>query len=189
VALLPSTEEKIQVEEVSYKSAVSEGTAKKLGSNINFILDQSSTYLGDIKISCLTESQFQAIRGDRWVLMSGQSIAGSDLATLTGITTLPNFTGLGAHLEQLTSIGSMFDFYPNQNLDHDHDNGAWSRILRVNTFYNTVSNQFLNRNTIGDIDASAGEPELTTSRELVEEGGDRFRPNSYQVNFFIKINN
>lgn len=188
MAFLPSVSEKIQIEETQYKSSISEGTAKKLGSSANFILDQNTFRVGDIIQSALTEEIFQAIRGDTWVLMSGQSIAGSDLETQTGISTLPNFTGLGAHLEQLESGNSMFSFYPNQNLDHNHANGSWSRLLRVNTFYDTFTQQFTNRNTIDDVDASAGEPELTTSRELVPEGSDRFRPNSYQVNFFIKIN-
>lgn len=188
MAFLPSTDEKIQTEEVSFKSSVSEGTAKKIGSDINFLLDNETTDLGDIRPSALSESQFQAIRGDKWVLLKGQDITGSDYAVLTGITTLPDITGLGGHMEQLQSGNSMFQFFPNQNLDHDHDNGAWNRILRVNTQYIPLFGFFTNVNTINDIDASAGEPELTTSAEMLPNGGDRFRPNSAQINFFIKIN-
>jgi hypothetical protein len=188
MAFLTGNTRKNQIEETEYRSSISEGTAKKLGEAVNYILDGGFNLLGVIQASCLTESQFQAIRGDSWVLMRGQSIAGSDFATLTGIMSLPDFIGVGAHLEQLESGNSVFDFFPNQNLDHDHDNGGFNRLLRTVTVYEPAIEQFININTIDSIDASPNEPELTTSAEILAEGGDRFRPNSYQINYFIKIN-
>lgn len=188
MAFIASSSDKIQFEETQYKSSVSEGTYTKIGGALNNSLNNTLFRVGDIKQSALTEEIYQSIRGDTWVLMKGQDITGSDLATLTGITVLPNMVSVGAHLEQLESGNSVFDFFPNQNKDHNHSDGAWSRLLRVNTFYSVISSEFLNRNTIGDIDSSAGEPELTTSRELLPNGSDRFRPNSYQINHFIKIN-
>jgi hypothetical protein len=41
-------------------------------------------HVGDIKQSLLTEIQFQQVAGDCWVLLKGQSVAGTDYATITG---------------------------------------------------------------------------------------------------------
>ena len=49
--------------------------------------------IGDVKESILTEIQFQAVHDGTWVLMDGRDITGSDLATLTGSTTLPDARG------------------------------------------------------------------------------------------------
>ena len=50
--------------------------------------------LGTTVASYLTEAQFQSINGSSWVLDDGRSIAGSALATLTGITTLADLRGM-----------------------------------------------------------------------------------------------
>lgn len=177
MADLPSSRKKITVEETSYRSGISEATSQKIGSTANWILDNSTFIVGDIQWSPLTEAQFQAERGTGWVLMEGQNIAGSDLEALTGIQDLPDMVGNGAHLEQLESGNTMFDYFPNQNKEHNHNDGAWSRVLRVT-----------NENTVAKIDFSVGEPELTTSRAMLNNGGSVARPNSYQLNCFILIN-
>jgi hypothetical protein len=177
MADLPNVREKITVEETSYRSGVSEATWQKIGSSMNWILDNSSFQLGDIIPSALTEAQFQAERGTGWVRMTGQNIAGSDLEALTGIQDLPDMVGNGAHLEQLESGNSMFDYFASQNKEHNHGNGAWNRVLRETGV-----------NTVGDIDASVNEPEVTSSRVMTNNGGTVARPNSYQINFFILIN-
>jgi hypothetical protein len=46
--------------------------------------------IGDVKTSLLTESQYQAIHGNNWVLCDGRDVSGSKYATLTGSTTVPN---------------------------------------------------------------------------------------------------
>jgi len=50
--------------------------------------------LGSVQFSILTQTQFQAVYGTGWVLCQGQSISGSALASLTGITTLPDCRGM-----------------------------------------------------------------------------------------------
>lgn len=177
MAELPSVREKITVEETSYRSGVSEATWQKIGSTMNWILDNSSFVLGDILWSCKTEAQFQSDRGTGWVLMTGQNIAGSDLEVLTGIQNLPDMVGNGAHLEQLESGNSMFDYFPSQNKEHNHGNGAWNRVLRETGVL-----------TVGTVDTSPNEPEVTSSRVMLNNGGTVARPNSYQVNAFILIN-
>ena len=49
--------------------------------------------VGDVKHSMLSESQFQAIHGSTWVLMKGQDITGTTLASMLGITKLPDQRG------------------------------------------------------------------------------------------------
>lgn len=51
--------------------------------------------IGDIKMSALDEPEFQAQNGNYWVMIDGRSIAGSKLAGLTGVTTLPDQRGEG----------------------------------------------------------------------------------------------
>lgn len=50
--------------------------------------------LGDIKHSILNPTQFLTVNGGCWVPMDGRSIAGSALATLTGMTNVPDGGGL-----------------------------------------------------------------------------------------------
>lgn len=50
--------------------------------------------IGMIVHSRLTEAQFQEINGTSWILMDGRNIAGSALATLTGVTNIEDARGL-----------------------------------------------------------------------------------------------
>lgn len=50
--------------------------------------------VGDIKHSILNPTQFAAVNGACWVPMDGRSIAGSQLATITGMTNVPDGGGL-----------------------------------------------------------------------------------------------
>jgi hypothetical protein len=50
--------------------------------------------VGDVRESLLTQTQFQAVNGPGWVLMDGRDISGSALATLTGLTSLPDARGV-----------------------------------------------------------------------------------------------
>lgn len=50
--------------------------------------------LGDVKHSILNPTQFASVNGACWVPMDGRSIAGSALATLTGMANVPDAGGL-----------------------------------------------------------------------------------------------
>lgn len=50
--------------------------------------------VGDVKYSILNPTQFAAVNGACWVPMDGRNIAGSQLASLTGATTLPDASGV-----------------------------------------------------------------------------------------------
>jgi hypothetical protein len=54
----------------------------------------SEEQVGDVKQSVLTEAQFQSLHGTSWVLMDGRSVAGSDLDTEFGVSTLPDARGV-----------------------------------------------------------------------------------------------
>lgn len=54
----------------------------------------SEEQVGDVKQSVLTEAQFQSLHGASWVLMDGRSVAGSDLDTEFGVSTLPDARGV-----------------------------------------------------------------------------------------------
>lgn len=64
--------------------------------------------VGDVRISLLTEAQFQNINGTDWVLMDGQSSAGSAYETLTGNSTVPDAVGRFLRMEggAAASLGS-----------------------------------------------------------------------------------
>jgi hypothetical protein len=50
--------------------------------------------VGMIVQSMLTEAQFQAINGTNWVLAAGQSVTGSQYATITGNSSIPDLRGM-----------------------------------------------------------------------------------------------
>ena len=175
-------------EDVAYRNSVSEALLAKIGKSIQWHNENTGDLIGDTKQSILTESQFCLLKGDdhtntdyisrKWVLMSGQDITGSDLHTLTGITTLPNATSTKAFFRQGPAIG---EYQSNQNLSHSH------------TFYkdNYRYKEFAPSLPIGlygiqpiDSEVWGGSTTTTTT-----SGGDESRPNNYQMNFFIKINN
>jgi hypothetical protein len=88
-----ASKQNITVEETSNNSAISESTMTRIGGSINFINENAITQIGDIMPSILNEAQFQALRSTAWILCDGRSIAGSDLATLTGLTNAPDARG------------------------------------------------------------------------------------------------
>jgi len=55
--------------------------------------------VGDVKTSFLTLGQFQAIMGPEWVLADGQDVTGSEYATITGLTVVPDCRGRFMRME------------------------------------------------------------------------------------------
>jgi hypothetical protein len=60
---------------------------------INSIEDNAGQ-VGDVVDSILDEATIQSKRGPGWVLMDGRNIEGTELAQLTGWTTLPDARGI-----------------------------------------------------------------------------------------------
>ena len=161
---------KIQVEEIKYGAADSEYTMSKIGAAINAIIEEGIEPLGTKYESMLTEAQFQAIKGNKWVRMTGQSIVGSDLHALTSVATLPDYVGNQAFTRQADIEGSIGDYQSNQNAAHTH----------------SISGS--NTTGVGDNYYFGDATGLDYSMSTTSSGGAEARPNAYKMNFFIKIN-
>ncbi len=179
MANVPSDLQKIQIEEVGYRSAVSEATFNKMGASINAIIDDGIEPIGTIIQSILTESQFQSIKGNKWVRMSGQSIAGSDLNSLTGISNLPDMITNSAFVRQASVEGNIGVFQADTIVSHSHTTTVSVRDLSGSA-------------PSGDTTicgASGATTNTIASNNTGSTGGSETRPKNYQMNFFIKINN
>ena len=186
MADLPSSKSKIQIEETRYKSTVSETTFQKVGGAINHILDNSVNQVGDVVQSILSEAQFQSLRGNNWVLMSGQDITGSDLNAATGIVNLPDATGNSAFFRQGASLGTL---QSDQNRAHSHT------VFYANTPDNDpgAGTDIKSDSQLTQTSGSYAQAPVTvpwsSSYSMSSDGGAEARPINYQMNFFIKINN
>ena len=58
------------------------------------ILNIGDGTIGTIKISKMTESQFQSINGTNWILADGRSVSGSKYETIVGESSIPDLRGL-----------------------------------------------------------------------------------------------
>jgi len=77
---------------IDHKKRISDLEAKLL---VSRAIEQGDLNpVGMIVQSMLTESQFQSINSNSWVLMDGRNIAGSAYATITGAATIPDARGL-----------------------------------------------------------------------------------------------
>jgi hypothetical protein len=91
---IPAGTEKIQQEETEFRAAVSENVFKKMGAITNYALLNSQILpLGSIEMSMLNETEFQAQKGDGWVLCDGRDVSTSDFAALTGMGSAPDARG------------------------------------------------------------------------------------------------
>lgn len=52
------------------------------------------SYVGDVRQSMLSEAQFQSENGNEWILCDGRDVTGSDYASVTGNTVLPDMRGM-----------------------------------------------------------------------------------------------
>jgi hypothetical protein len=185
--IVPASRQEIYVEEVSYKSSISELTAQKQAASINWLLANAGTQLGDIVPSALTQAQFQSLRGNNWVQLAGQSIVGSDFALLTGITTLANMVN-GDTLIKADSDASRLTRSTGSNQTHSHTQRIsstggsmydWERISSSSgTTYWGMGSALVRG------DATFGKVTTATSGDTANN-----LASGVKVNYFIKINN
>jgi len=152
----------IQIEETISGAAPSEAILQKIGGSINWLNANAGTQLGDIIQSGLTEVQFQSLRGNNWVRMAGQSVAGSDYATLTGVTTLPNIS---------KGEGLLVSTNPTVNFERPYE--------ETSIFPPAITRIFYGPSHLGDGNKYATAPATDSPDGLA----------CYAVNHFIKINN
>lgn len=177
----------IQIEETKYGASISEYTSTKIGGAINYINENAIEPIGTVLDSFLTETQFQALKGNKWVLMEGQSIAGSDLAVLTGITTLPDAVTNRAFTSQSLNDGELSTYVSAQNLAHTHFIANSDSLGEFDFGTLGATNRLARTSTNGGYglqgSATASNVGLTSSN-----GGSELRPNTIRVNKFVKIN-
>lgn len=141
--------------------------------------NESISHVGEIKQALLTEEQFQSLYGECWVKMSGQSVAGSDYATITGQSSLPNAEG-----RFLRNSGG--NALPLGSVQEDAFQGHHHNVVAGNTGGNNVSRYD------GGNNYAAEYPRATT---IISDGvngtpriSNETRPVNLVVNMFIKIN-
>jgi hypothetical protein len=159
-----------QVSVVSSGNPIEASKMNELIQKINQVELNQKNQIGVIQQALLTESQFQSLNGSCWVAMSGQSIAGSDYAILTGLTTLPNAQG-----RFLRNSGG--DAAPLATLQDDE---LKSHTHVAGAVYNTHSGAGVRIGTAQGTNLG----NLTTGAT----GGAETRPKNLTVNYFIKIN-
>lgn len=159
----------------------------KMAVGLNNLNDASYWKLGDIRMSVLTEAQFQSKKGDNWVRFKGQDITGSDLEVNFGISTLPDEQTYNYYLGQARSGESIFDLVLSQTKEHSHfimNDGPASTNMQANQLQ-TMSN----KNTSGRVMAKATANQTIWNYVSGYSGEDEARPRTIGCNFFIKINN
>lgn len=154
----------------------------------------SSSSLGSIKESMLTEAQFQAQHGTGWVLMDGRDVTGSAYATLTGNTTLPDARG------QFLRGKNNGRSDGQQNPDGDMALGTQTEDAIRNITGNVSGGRALSppspagafstyvNNTSGPNNGGSGELNIVFNAANVVPTASDNRPKNLTVNIFIKIN-
>jgi hypothetical protein len=196
----------IQVEEVDANSATSEGTLAKIAGAINHILHNASDFLGQVVQVGLTEAQFATLKGydhtepvttRRWALMTGQSIAGSDYAILTGITTLPDATSNGGHFlgQAPTPTTGILNTETSRNKTIVHrtvDGGIGSHTGLIIKSFDGGSWNAIDASYGHAMDEATVTGEHSINRSAAASfdvnAGSTARPETIRVNTFIKIN-
>lgn len=93
MANIPPAKDKIQLEEIAEGMPVSESVLQKMGAAMNWIIANEPASIGAILCWYGGIYSFAELRGNGYVSCNGGSISGSQLSTLTGMTTAPNIRG------------------------------------------------------------------------------------------------
>lgn len=184
---------KIQAEETDYRSAISEGTLTRIGAAINWIIENTSQKVGDVQTSMLTETQFQASRDNKWVLMDGRDVTGSDYAILTGNTVIPDARATVLRMKDnaraLDPAGdaALGSYQADQIAAHRHfwavaGAGSTGLLTANNTTNHQVSGSDFTDNLFAP---TATEPTVGRTSNV---GSAETRAKATIVNYFIKIN-
>jgi microcystin-dependent protein len=181
MANLPSVRQFIQTEETVSRFAVAESVLQKVGSVINWIVDNvQSAGVGDVEMSFLTEAQFQAIRGTGWVLCDGRSVEGSQYEAVTGASAIPDMRGryprmkdhgAGRETRGELATGTSYD---DEFKSHQHG------ILAASFGGGPLQNRLLRGNGAAF--------ENNSIYDTVASGGAETNPKTTVLNFFVRIN-
>jgi hypothetical protein len=164
--------------------------------------------VGSIQTSWLNETQFRTALGlnssedHKWVLADGRNVAGSRFQTITGLANVPDLRGAYLRMAGQNSNNqpdwngealrgfqgwmtgrsrTAMTGVTNNTGSHNHQWGSDSRQSKGGGDYMIVDGWDVKRYT-----SDAGNHTHTVN---INGGGDReTRPNSFSVNYFIKIN-
>lgn len=162
---------------------VSQDLIMRMMQTMVYLKQNSMHIIGETKNSFDTEEQFAAKMGydhtlpeheKKWVLIKGQSIAGSKYATQKNIITLPNLVGNAAYLGQAKTEGEILNYEASQNKAHTHP-----------VKYKATS-AYQNSQVVGQAIGSSGSYSGGIWTE--NSGGDVAKPNTVRSNVFLKIN-
>lgn len=178
----------LQEEDFAAGKAVSESNFATMAKITQWVKENFGDFIGKVQYAALTEAQFAAKKGyeiagvaeadKKWVIMKGQSIVGSQYATETGITTLPDALGNGAHFAQMRAGNSMLEYQANQNQAHTHNvTHTTDRIAEGGGTYDFEEG------------TSFGDSVSNVTKSTTSSGDSEARPNRVLLNVFIMINN
>lgn len=148
--------------------------------------------IGSYQHSSLTKEQFRVVSGDCWRLLDGTSIAGSDLAILTGNSTLADITSEGQFLRQATASRALGSIEGDaiRNIVGSHMDGNRSPIYET-TAGNTGAfgpGPYRSGYTCSTATNNYSGWPLTFDASRVVPTAAENRPKNIAVNIFIKIN-
>jgi hypothetical protein len=163
--------------------------------------------VGDVKYSILNPTQFTAANGSCWVPMDGRNIAGSKLATITGLTTVTNagglflrgqeFTGQSAnHDPERDSNSSIATFQDQSFLSHGHSGttdtrgGDYLGSFLYNSLYsyNGPFEEGKGNPDYGYNSTAAYAPTHAHNLNINANGGNETRPKNLNLWTYIRIN-
>lgn len=194
MAQLESILKLIQEEDVASSSSASEALLKKIGGAVNYLIQNSLDYVGKFEATGLTEAQFATLKGydhtapeplKKWVLLKGQSIAGSKYAEITGKTTLPNAVSTGAFPGQASSKAQLLTYEESQNKAHNHSisfkegHEGYGNVVEATAISPLKSVKYYVKGWFAW---------ATSAYSMSTEGGAVARPNTVRINWFLKIN-
>ena len=191
---------KIQSEATAARAAVSETLMTQLGSGINYAIENAQP-VGSIIHSMLTEAQFQAIIGIKWVLMDGQSVVGSDYETITGDSSIPDGRGVFLRCEnngrsdgdENPDASALGDFQTDEFRSHEHRGFSAQSVGAGTSVALTTSNYPAFEETQGTPNSGyvygiRGTAVGSSIGRTSASGGNETRAKNVTVNYFIKIN-
>lgn len=164
------------------------------------VINSSTLGVGSVQQSVLDNTTFQRLHGNCWRLMDGSSISGTELATLTGWSVLPNLVTQGHFVRQATAtnpVGSLQgDAIRNIVGDaHAVANGGHSSGIvfsyKSGAFKGTTSAPFTRDGFTGGYNAgySASSGLRFDASASGVPTADENRPKNFALNMFVKVSN
>lgn len=154
------------------------------------ITPATTTQVGDVVQSMLTEAQFQAERDGTWVLADGRSVTGTKYETITGNSNIPDLRGRflrGKNNDRSASSGNASG---EVNLGTEQSDRLGSHSHRVwgKTSTGASYNDPLNFPASGITGEQTVGNEGWFTQYIENTGAAETNPRNVTVNFFIKIN-